>query len=167
MARRPPPRSRPPVRGTLGRGPVAPARRVARRGIAGLPAIVMGLCAFAAIALFAGAMSVYASYTRDLPDVSKLESFALAQGSTVVSADGVDLATFAVEDRKTIPFDQIPELMRNAQVAAEDRFFWTNPCVDFRAIVRAFVQNLTSGRQSPVRRRSASSSCGRGSSTRT
>lgn len=107
----------------------------------------MALFAVAGIGLFVGALSVYASYTRDLPDVSKLESFELAQGSTVVSADGVDLATFAVEDRRTIPYEQIPEVMRNAQVAAEDRFFWTNPCVDFRAIVRAFVQNLSSGRQ--------------------
>ena len=64
-----------------------------------------------------------------------------------IAADGVQLATFATEDRRTIPFDQIPQVMRDAQVAAEDRTFWTNPCVDFRGIVRAFVQNLTSGRQ--------------------
>ena len=146
MARRPPPRSRPPARGPVGRGPVAPARRVARRGIAGLPAILMGLCAFAAIGLFVGAMSVYASYTRDLPDVSKLESF--ASGAGLDRGVGRRRRPRDVRGRgsaSTIPFDQIPEVMRNAQVAAEDRFFWTNPCVDFRAIVRAFVQNLSSG----------------------
>ena len=99
--------------------------------------MLMAIFAILGVALFVGAMAVYARYTTDLPSVSELENFDLAEGSTVLSADGVQLATFATEDGARSPFDEIPQVMRDAQVAAEDRTFWTNPCVDFRGIVRA------------------------------
>jgi len=95
--------------------------------------------------LFIGVMSVYASFTSDLPDIAEIENFDLAEGSTVMSADGTELAAFAAEDRRVIPFEEIPTLMVDAQVAAEDQTFWENPCVDFKAIVRAFVQNFQAG----------------------
>ena len=90
-------------------------------------------------------MGVYASYTTGLPDVAEIESFDLAQGSTVVSADGTELASFAIEDRREISFEEMPQLVIDSQVAAEDQTFWTNPCVDFRSIVRAVLQNFQAG----------------------
>ncbi len=107
------------------------------------------LAAFVALAgaLFIGLMGVYAAYTNGLPPVEDLESFTLDEGSRVVSADGVELATFAAERREVVPYDEIPQLLIDAQVAAEDRTFWTNPCIDFRGIVRAALQNLTAGEQ--------------------
>ena len=71
----------------------------------------------------------------------------LDEGSRVVSADGVELATFASERRDVVPYDEIPQLLIDAQVSAEDRTFWKNPCIDFRGIVRAALQNLTAGEQ--------------------
>ena len=82
-----------------------------------------------------------------LPDVEQLENFTLDEGSRVVSADGVELATFAAEQREVVPFDEIPQLLVDAQVAAEDQTFWTNPCIDLRGIVRAVLQNVTTGEQ--------------------
>jgi membrane peptidoglycan carboxypeptidase len=131
------------------RRPPPPGRRsaVARRrpGSAALPRIILTFFGLVAVVLFIGLLSVYASFTSGLPDVADIESFDLAQGSTVVSADGTELATFAVEDRREIDFDQIPQVMIDAQVAAEDQTFWTNPCVDFRSIVRAVLQNFQAG----------------------
>jgi membrane peptidoglycan carboxypeptidase len=121
---------------------MAPRRRP---GSTALPRIVLALFGALAVGLFVGLMAVYASYTNGLPDVSRIEDFDLAQGSTVVSADGTELATFAVEDRREIAFDEIPQVMLDAQVAAEDQSFWTNPCVDFRSIVRAMLQNVQAG----------------------
>ncbi|MGZ8481475.1 MAG: transglycosylase domain-containing protein, partial [Candidatus Limnocylindria bacterium] len=135
MTRRPPP---PGWRGPPGRG--APGRR--RPGSTALPRIVLALFGALAVGLFVGLMGVYASYTNGLPDVADIENFDLAQGSTVVSADGTELATFAIEDRREISFDEIPQLMIDAQVAAEDQTFWTNPCIDFRSIARAVLQNV-------------------------
>src|SRR5436189_225905 len=139
MRRTPPPAAR--RYGRPSEAQRSPAGRRAPR-IAMLPAIILGGFAGLAAALFIGLLGVFAAYTAGLPDPSQLEQFKLSQGSTVVSADGVKLATFAAEDRKTIPFAQIPKLMIDAQVAAEDRTFWTNPCIDFRGIVRAALQNF-------------------------
>ncbi|MGH2386291.1 MAG: transglycosylase domain-containing protein, partial [Candidatus Limnocylindria bacterium] len=141
MTRRaPPPGRRPAPR--RGSGSVNPRRRP---GSPALPRIILAIFGVLAIGLFAGLMSVYTSFTSDLPDIADIENFDLDQGSTVVTADGTQLATFAVEDRRVIPFEEIPSLMIDAQVAAEDQTFWTNPCVDFRAIVRAVLQNFQAG----------------------
>ena len=98
-----------------------------------------------AVGLFALILNVYSSYTSGLPDVAGIENFDLVEGSTVLSSDGTELATFAVEDRREISYDQMPEVMVEAQVAAEDQTFWTNPCVDLRSIVRAVLQNFQAG----------------------
>jgi membrane peptidoglycan carboxypeptidase len=138
----------PPAARRYGRPNQAQRSSTPRRGprIAMLPAIILGGFAGLAAALFIGLLGVFAAYTSGLPDPSQLEQFKLSQGSTVMSADGVELATFAAEDRKTIPFAQIPKVMVDAQVAAEDRTFWTNPCIDFRGIVRAALQNFFASR---------------------
>ena len=108
-----------------------------------MPAIVLGGFAALAVAVLIGMLAVFGSYTARLPDPAHLEQFQLAEGSRIVSADGVELATFAAEQRRVITFAHIPTVMIDAQVAAEDRTFWTNPCIDFRGIVRAALQNFS------------------------
>src|SRR5919107_5556613 len=141
MTRRPTPPGRRPAAHPGGRG--ADPRR--RPGSPAAPRILLVAFGLAAVALFVGILSVYGSFTAGLPDIDDIDDLDLAQGSTVLSADGTELATFAVEDRREISFDQIPQVMREAQVAAEDQSFWTNPCVDFRSIVRAVLQNFQAG----------------------
>ncbi|MEO7294633.1 MAG: transglycosylase domain-containing protein, partial [Candidatus Limnocylindria bacterium] len=141
MTRRPPPPGRRPAP----RSGSASVKRRRRPGSAALPRIILGMFGILAVGLFALILSVYGSFTSDLPDVADIETFDLAEGSSVVSADGTELATFAIEDRREIGFDEMPELMVEAQVAAEDQTFWTNPCVDFRSIVRAVLQNYQAG----------------------
>ena len=114
-----------------------------RPGVAPLPALILGVFVALAAALFIGVLAVFASYTAGLPDPSKLEHFELSEGSSVMSADGVELASFAAEQRRVIKFAAIPKVMIDAQVAAEDQNFWTNPCIDFKAIIRAALQNLS------------------------
>ncbi|HLE58331.1 MAG TPA: transglycosylase domain-containing protein, partial [Candidatus Limnocylindria bacterium] len=122
--------------------PAPPARRAV---VAPLPAIVIGGSAVLAVALFIGILGVYQSYATGLPDPAGIEQFELKEGSSVVSSDGVELASFAAERRRVVPLAQIPQVMIDAQVAAEDRTFWTNPCIDFRGMVRAALQNFSAG----------------------
>ena len=93
--------------------------------------------------MFVGIMAVFASYASGLPDPAKLADFQLGEGSRVVSAVGVELATFAAEQRRVVAYADLPQVMIDAQVAAEDRTFWTNPCIDFRGILRAALQNFS------------------------
>jgi membrane peptidoglycan carboxypeptidase len=110
-----------------------------------LPIVILGAFVALAAALFIGVMGVYAAYAAGLPPATDIENFELNEGSRVMSADGVELATFAAERRQVVPYDQIPQLLIDAQVAAEDQTFWTNPCIDFRGILRAALQNLAAG----------------------
>jgi membrane peptidoglycan carboxypeptidase len=114
--------------------------------LAPLPALILGGFAALALALLVGILAVFASYASGLPDPAQLEDFQLAEGSRVISADGVELATFAAEQRRVVAYADLPQVMIDAQVAAEDRTFWTNPCIDFRGIVRAALQNFSASK---------------------
>jgi membrane peptidoglycan carboxypeptidase len=141
MTRRPPPpgRGSAPRRGARGHDP----RR--RPGSTALPRIILIAFGVGALALFIGILGAYNSYASGLPPVEDIEDINLAQGSTVLSADGTELATFAIENRREIPFEDIPQVMVDAQLAAEDQSFFNNPCIDLRSIVRAFLQNFQAG----------------------
>jgi membrane peptidoglycan carboxypeptidase len=142
MSRRPAPRGAYPSTSAGRRVPRTPP---ARRGIAILPAIILAAFTAVAAALFVGIIGLYAAYTTGLPSVSDLENFQLDEGSRVISADGVELASFAAERREVVKYEDIPQLLVDAQVAAEDKTFWTNPCIDFRGILRAAYQNFSAG----------------------
>ena len=70
--------------------------------------VIMAAFVAVAVALFIGIMGVYAAYTTGLPDIEQLEDFTLDEGSRVVSADGVELATFAAEQREVVPYRRDP-----------------------------------------------------------
>ncbi len=63
----------------------------------------------------------------------------------IISADGFVLARMADERRDPVAYADIPELVIDATVAAEDKRFWDHSGVDLTAIVRAIWVNLSSG----------------------
>ncbi|HEY7333052.1 MAG TPA: transglycosylase domain-containing protein [Candidatus Limnocylindria bacterium] len=139
MSRRPPPRG-----GYPRRAPAAGAQ-VGRRPAASpayLPMLILGAFGVLAVALFIGLLALYASYTSGLRNATDIEDFTLVEGSRVLSADGQELASFAAERREVVALEDIPQILIDAQVAAEDRTFWSNPCIDFKGILRAAYQNF-------------------------
>jgi penicillin-binding protein 1A len=97
--------------------------------------------ALAALALLAGACHV--------PDLSQAESQAhpLAQTSFLYASDGSLITTLhAGQNRVVVPFGQIPEDVRNAVVAVEDRRFYQHGGIDVKAIVRAAYADVSAGR---------------------
>ena len=98
MTRRPPPGRRPaPSRGPRGADP----RR--RPGSATLPRLILAAFGVLAIGVFIGVMSIYASFTSDLPDIGEIENFSLDQASTVVSADGKEASRLVRIDQVIPP----------------------------------------------------------------
>jgi penicillin-binding protein 1A len=70
----------------------------------------------------------------------------LAQTSFVYAADrSLITELHAVEDRVILPTSRIPEWIRDAAVAIEDRRFYLHHGVDGRAILRASYVNLRAG----------------------
>ena len=72
--------------------------------------------------------------------------FAEAQTSTVYFSDGTtEMGTFGVQNRVIVDKDEIPQHMKDAVVAGEDRSFYTNPGIDPIGIARAFYTNVRGG----------------------
>ncbi len=76
-----------------------------------------------------------------LPDVA-----APAQRSRLYDAGGNPMGVLVgAENRVIVPFEDIPEVMRQAIVATEDQTFYEHNGVNEGAIARALVENLRSG----------------------
>lgn len=124
-----------------------PARTGAapRTRIQPLPAVILATFAVLAVGMVLSALLLYRAYASSLPDVTVLEEYNPDEGSVVLSADELELATFAETNRRVVSYPEIPRVMVDATVSAEDHTYWNNPCVDPRAVVRALLQNISAG----------------------
>ncbi|HTZ16897.1 MAG TPA: PBP1A family penicillin-binding protein [Dissulfurispiraceae bacterium] len=89
-----------------------------------------------------GAGGYVYSLFSDLPDISKLESYAPLESSIVYSSDGKILAEFYLERRTYIPHYKIPLKVKQAFVAIEDQRFYSHHGVDFLGILRAVYKDI-------------------------
>ena len=97
-----------------------------------------------------GVMAVYLSIVAsDLKaqaakfDLSQLEQ--MESASVIVDRDNKIFGQIYVENRETIPYDQIPRDLVNAVVAVEDSKFYQHSGYDFFGIVRAALKNFAAG----------------------
>lgn len=72
-----------------------------------------------------------------LPDVRELRKVELALPLSILSADGKVIALFGETRRYPAPIEQIPELVKNAFLAAEDARFYEHEGLDVHGILRA------------------------------
>jgi membrane peptidoglycan carboxypeptidase len=63
--------------------------------------------------------------------------------SVVYSSNGTLIGRFGTTDRQELPYNEIPQNIINAVLAAEDRHFWTEGGVSPTAILRAAFADLT------------------------
>lgn len=66
----------------------------------------------------------------------------------ILTADGVELFRISAENRIPLKFSQIPEHVRNAVIAAEDKRFYQHDGVDPQGLLRAFSTFFKDGRVS-------------------
>ena len=107
-----------------------------------------GLGLFLILAAAGGGIYVWYHYGQDLPDETALARYVPSIVTRVHAGDGRLLAEFAIENRVFVPIDQIPPLVRNAFIAAEDQHFYSHPGIDLTGIVRAgvaYLKNYGSG----------------------
>ena len=92
----------------------------------------------------------YSYYQSQLPTVQGLANQHIEQTSHIYDRNGVLLAklydTGPGGGRRTpVSYNNIPQVMRDAMVAAEDHTFWTNNGIDPQGISRAAYDYLTHG----------------------
>jgi len=94
------------------------------------------------------AVGVYAYFAQDLPSADEIEIVEEHFETTkLYDRTGQTLIYEIVNplgDRTYVHLDQVPEHVRNAVIALEDKTFYTNPGFDPQGIVKAFIDNLTS-----------------------
>jgi penicillin-binding protein 1A len=89
-----------------------------------------------------GVAMVYAYYARDLPDHQQLATYEPPLATRVYAGNGRLLAEYANEKRAFVPIDQIPEIVVQAFVSAEDKKFYSHSGFDLAGIARAAITNL-------------------------
>ena len=82
----------------------------------------------------------------NLPEISSLTDYRPKLPLRVISADGVLLGEFGEERRNFTAIDQIPKVMRDAVLAAEDARFYEHGGVDYKGVLRAALENLHDSR---------------------
>lgn len=94
------------------------------------------------VALTIGA--VFWMYGRDLPSHESLAQYTPPTISRIYSAEGRVIDEFAQERRLFTPADQIPDLVKQAFISAEDKNFYTHQGYDPRGIAAAMVDAVRS-----------------------
>ena len=117
---------------------------VARAGRAAAALLALLLAGLVALLMVIGLALAVAF--PNLPDVGSLTDYRPKLPMRVISADGVQLGEFGEERRNFTPIAQIPQVMKDAVLAAEDTRFYQHGGVDYKGIVRAALENLRDAR---------------------
>ncbi|MFO1184279.1 MAG: penicillin-binding protein 1A [Bauldia sp.] len=102
------------------------------------------------LALAAGAAWYVSGLVKDVPDYDALLRYEPPEMTRVHAADGELIAEFARERRLYLPIESIPERVKQAFVAAEDKNFYSHSGLDYVGIGRAVLTDvayLGSGRR--------------------
>ncbi len=94
----------------------------------------------AALAMVVG-VALAVAYPQ-LPDIASLTDYRPKLPMRVFSADGVLLGEYGEERRNFTPIGQIPQIMKEAVLSAEDARFYEHGGVDFKGVIRAALENL-------------------------
>jgi penicillin-binding protein 1A len=116
-------------------------RRIGRAlaWLAGLTlAGLVGVLALVAVAL--------AVAYPNLPEISSLADYRPKLPLRVYSSDGVQLGEFGEERRNFTPIGEMPQVMKDAVLAAEDARFYQHGGVDYKGVARAALANLRDAR---------------------
>jgi penicillin-binding protein 1A len=95
--------------------------------------------------VFAVALALAVAYPN-LPAIDSLADYRPKLPLRVFSAEGIQLGEFGEERRHFLPIGQIPQVMKDAVLAAEDARFYQHGGVDYKGVARAALENLRDAR---------------------
>lgn len=120
-------------------------RHTRRRRLLRVLIVLFGFSAVGAIGASAGIIGAYYFVQPGLPAAETIRHIPLQVPLRIFSRDGHLISEIGERRRIPITFDEVPEHVVNAFVAAEDRRFFVHPGVDYRGILRGVVQFLIRG----------------------
>lgn len=81
----------------------------------------------------------------ELPQMITLDDYKPLLVSEVFDRNGEKVGEFFREKRSIVPYEEFPELLISAFLAAEDSSFYRHGGINYVAILRAFIANLKAG----------------------
>ncbi|SHE69973.1 penicillin-binding protein 1A [Litoreibacter ascidiaceicola] len=97
-----------------------------------------------AVALLIGA--IFFMYSRDLPDTDTLAQYSPPTISRIYSGQGALIDEFAQERRLFAPANEIPDIVKQAFISAEDKYFYTHKGYDPLGMAKAALDAAQGGR---------------------
>jgi penicillin-binding protein 1A len=102
----------------------------------------VGIGVLSAVALAGLALAIYAAWLfHDLPDAAELAEYRPPTATRVFAWDGTLIGEISKERRIFTPYDQIPDVVKQAFLAAEDRNFFQHGGIDVSGMGRAMGKN--------------------------
>ena len=116
-------------------------------GIARLIGFIFATAAIVFVVAAGIIAAVVWKYEQDLPDYSQLKNYEPPVITRVHAADGSLLAEYSRERRLYLPSSSIPDLVKEAFIAAEDKNFYSHWGFDPEGILRAGIVFLQGSRR--------------------
>ncbi|MDC0255464.1 PBP1A family penicillin-binding protein [Bacteriovoracales bacterium] len=91
-------------------------------------------------------VSVIIYFSLSLPQISTLSDYKPPVPSQILSKRGVVLAEIGLEKRDIAKMEEIPKVLIDAFLSAEDDSFYKHKGVDYLGVLRALVVNIKAGR---------------------
>ncbi len=95
----------------------------------------------------AGVLAWVFIIVSDLPRIITLQDYRPKLTTEVFDKHGEKIGEFFNEKRILVPYEDLPQTLKQAFIAAEDASFFTHKGVNPRAIVRAFWANMREGKK--------------------
>jgi len=106
---------------------------------------------FVIAAALGTAGGVLVAFTDDLPAISALDDYSPGTITRVLGRDGSVVGEFATERRQVVTYEDIPAVLRNAIISAEDDEFMTHGGIHPLLMGWAAVNDVLSRRRTPGR----------------
>src|SRR3569623_1965017 len=110
-------------------------------------ALIVGAIGAVAGALGLAGLFIYYGHDPRLPTVESLRDYRPKQVTRLLDRNGAVIAELGPEKRTFVPYAEIPKILVNAVVAAEDADYWHHQGLDYKGMVRAFIENVLRGRR--------------------
>ena len=111
------------------------------------PALILFTIGLVAVGVFALTLALL---YPNLPGLESLIEYKPRVPLRVYTADNHLIGEFGDERRAVVKIEAVPEVMKNAILAAEDDRFYQHSGVDYVGVVRAALANLVGDRKSVV-----------------
>jgi penicillin-binding protein 1A len=111
--------------------------------------VLIGIGGLTLLGLLVVGIAVLWAFTilpRSLPSVTALETLQPIQGTKIYDDNDEAITELHVERRILVPLAQIPQSLRDAILATEDRRFYSHWGIDPIGVARAILQNYRRGR---------------------